>query len=166
MLRREYKYSCEQPRARRPNLNDWATWLDQHAAWTHAATFTCRRHTGKGFPITDTILKDTARHYVTRVNRKCFGKTARSGKGVTAVGTFGWGTYDEHPHLHLSFACPKDKTFDDFVSILNKAADRIRWFDRQRLIKPYRDLGWMTYMVRHGTDQVLLDLTPSSHHLA
>jgi hypothetical protein len=141
-------------------LAQWTSWINHYANWTHAATFTCKRKSKRGLPITSMIVLDTARHLTSRVNRKCFGKAARRGKSIAVIASHGWGLYGDHPHLHFIFASPSHLKFDDFSIILSKAADRTFWIDREWHIKPYRDVGWIEYLISHSTENLLIDLLP------
>ena len=109
------------------------------------------------------ILIDTAGHYLRRLDATCFGPSkARRGHRVGSAVSFGWGVYDDHPHLHLSLAVPSETTQKRFAELVVIAARRTYWIDRLHVIKPYRDRGWMSYLVDHGMDNVILDLVRPS----
>jgi hypothetical protein len=138
--------------------SDGAVWLDALAPWTHAVTLTCKRLSHRNRPITDHVIPSTARHVVQRLNIKCFGKNARKGASVAVVATYGWGVYDLHPHLHFCFECPPHLSYEAFSALIEEAANETYWIDRQRCTKPYLDEGWASYLIRHGTDQLIVDL--------
>lgn len=141
----------------------WVRWLDSLALWTHAATFTCKRRSVRNSPVTEDILVDTARHFIRRISLRCFGKRARRERLIPVVVTLGWGGYGDHPHLHFCFACPAGMPFTAFSSILDEEARKTFWIDHQRCIKPYRDAGWLEYLIEHGTAHLIVPLiTPSS----
>ena len=141
----------------------WVDWLDSLAPWTHTATFTCKRTSIRNLPITEDILVDTARHFIRRVNLRCYGKRAKRTQLLPVVATFGWGCYGDQPHLHFCFAIPQGLLFESFPALLEKEANRTMWIDRQRCIKLYQDLGWMNYLVEHGTSNLIVPLiNPSS----
>ncbi len=146
------------------HLNEkWVQWLDSLAQWAVAATFTCKRKSVRNLPITENILVDTAKHLIRRVNLRCYGKRARRSQLLPVVVTFGWGCYGDHPHLHFCFALPDGMSFEQFFKILNEEANKTSWIDRQRLIKPYQDFGWLEYINEHGTSNLIVPLiTPSS----
>jgi hypothetical protein len=146
------------------NLNvAMGTWLHDREPWTLAVTFTLRRQDWRGRPVSQRILIDTAEHFLRRLDATCFGPSkARRGHRVGSAVSFGWGVYDDHPHLHLSLAAPSELTQKRFAELVDVAARRTYWIDRQREIKPYRDRGWMSYSVGHGTDNVILDLVRPS----
>jgi hypothetical protein len=73
--------------------------------------------------------------------------------------------YEDHPHLHFSFEAPAPLSYEEFSSILEEAANRTYWIDRQRCIKPYADAGWTKYIIEHGTDQLIVPcITPSASY--
>lgn len=133
-------------------------WLHSLALWSHAATFTCKRHDENGYPINERILIDTAGHLIHRLNYKCFRKRARRGQSVGVTMTLGWGVYEIHPHIHGSFECPGHLSYDEFSDLLNRSANETFWIDRERCIKTYDNAGWMDYMVEHGADQLIVPL--------
>ena len=145
------------------HLNEkWVKWLDSLAPWTHAATFTCKRNSARNLPINEVILVDTARHFIRRVNFRCYGKRARRSQLLPVVVTHGWGCYGDHPHLHFCFAHPDAMSFEAFSEVLNEEANKTVWINRQRSIKPYQDFGWLEYLIEHGTSNLIVPLiTPS-----
>lgn len=146
---------------------EWNSWLHGLAGWTHAATFTCKRQSVGLKPINEQILVDVASHLIRRINYRCFRKSAKKGKSVAVVVTYGWAVYDIHPHLHFSFEAPAPLSYDEFSSVLEDAANRTYWIDRQRCIKPYVDAGWTEYIIEHGTDQLIVPcITPSASYQA
>lgn len=143
--------------------NGWANWLDSLAPWTHAVTLTCKRKSHRNHPITDHIICSSAKHVVRLINTKCFGKGARKGASIAVAATYGWGTYGLHPHLHFCFAHPKHLSYEAFSELVDEAATKTYWIDRERCTKPYLSKGWASYLIQHGTDQLILDLvTPSA----
>ena len=146
------------------SLNEkWVQWLDSLAPWTHAATFTCKRHSVRNSPITEDILVDTARYLIRRVNLRCYGRRARRSQLLPVVVTFGWGCYGDHPHLHFCFALPEGVSLEAFSKILDEEANKTIWIDQQRYIKLYQDFGWLDYLIEHGTSNLIVPLiTPSS----
>ena len=144
----------------------WTTWLHGLGPWTHAVTLTCRRYSVGRRPVTVEILQDAARHFLRRVNYACFRRRAKRGHAVPSAVTYGWGTYEDHPHLHFSLAAPSFMTYAQFSVIVEGAADQVFWVDNQRKIEPYLDDGWSEYLVKHGADHLILALlTPTSCHV-
>jgi hypothetical protein len=139
-------------------------WLHDLDAWAVALTITFKRHDHHGRPVSQQIVDQTARHFVNTLNQVCFGRRkARKGFTVGIAVSYGWGTYEDHPHLHISLASPKHISVEQFYDEINKALTACNWINEHRRIARYRDVGWTQYLVDHGTDQVLLDLVRRSH---
>ncbi len=143
----------------------WAPWLHSLARWTHAVTLTCKRQSAWGYPISEPVLINAAKHLVQRINRKCFGKPSQKRPQIAVAATYGWGVYDLHPHLHFCFEQPPHLSYEAFSALIEREADKARWIDRQRCIKPYSDQGWVSYLITHGTDQLIVELlVPAASH--
>ena len=142
------------PRQRR----EIVPWLHNLATWTHAITLTLRRFTvNSKKPINQTIAVDTIHHYICLIDGGCYGhNTRRKGLYVPSVVTLDWGSYGDHPHVHLSFAKPYEMSFDEFASLIEKSAHKTNWVDDQIHVEAYKNEGWMNYIVDHGIDNLLL----------
>lgn len=137
-------------------------WLDSLAPWTHAFTVTCKRGSDRS-QINQSILIDAAHHFVYRVRRKCYKSSGRRQNLLPVTASYGWGAYGDHPHLHFCFAGPNGMDFSTFSSILEESAKKTFWLNRQMKVEPYRDSGWMQYLVEHGADHLIVSLiNPSS----
>jgi hypothetical protein len=138
--------------------NTWANWIHKFAPWTHAVTLTCKRRVGGGSPISEPALLDIARHFLQRINYKCFRRRAKRGQSVACVACYGWGSYGDHPHLHFSLTAPSTMTYEEFSALIEQAANAIALVGKQRAVKPYQNQGWPKYIVEHGTDHLIEDL--------
>lgn len=142
----------------------WASWIHKFALWTHAVTLTCKRCNASGSPITPRIIEDAARHFLALLNHECVGKNRfRRGYSVASAVSYGFGTFGDHPHLHLSLACPAHLTTEEFSALIDCCADQTYWLDRERKILPYRGEGWSAYLIKHGTDELIVPLLRPSH---
>jgi hypothetical protein len=146
------------------SLNEaMGAWLHEREPWALAVTFTLRRQDRQGRPMSQRILIDTAEHFLIRLDAACFGPSkARRGHCVGSAVSFGWGAYGDNPHLHWSLVLPTHLELEKFIQRIIQAALKVYWIDRQHEIKPYRDQGWMSYLVDHGMDNVILDLVRPS----
>ena len=142
----------------------FASWIHVLAPWSHAVTLTCKRCDASGCAITPRIIEDTAQHFLARLNHACIGKSRfRKGHSLASAVSYGFGSYGDHPHLHLSLACPVHLTTEAFTALINRCADQIFWLNRMRTITPYLDEGWSAYLVKHGTDKLVMPLLRPSH---
>ena len=71
----------------------------------------------------------------------------------------GDGTYGNHPHVHLALQKPPDMTTEGFDRLLKEMATTTKGIGQQFDIKSYRDEGWLGYMVDHGFDGWMDQLT-------
>ena len=135
------------------------SWLHELAPWTHAVTLTLKRRDARGLPISQSILEDTCRHFQKRLNHACFGRRRFCrGHSIASAIVYGWGAYGDHPHLHLSLACPRHLAHKELTVLITNCADQTFWINSQRIIKPYLDEGWFEYLIAHGADHLILQL--------
>ena len=141
-----------------------AKWLHELDAWALAITFTIKRHDHRGRPVNQHVVNKTIRHFVNTLNQGCFGRS-KADKGFTVgfAAAYGWGIYDDHPHVHISVTTPKHIAIEMFYDLIDKASKACHWIDKHRKIERYRDMGWMRYLVHHGADQVLVELVRPAH---
>ena len=71
----------------------------------------------------------------------------------------GNGPYADHPHVHLALQKPPDMTHEAFEQILNVMASTTNGLGKEFDIKPYRNEGWLGYMLDHGFDGWMEKLT-------
>jgi len=136
-------------------------WLDKFAHWDVAVTLTLRRTSSKGTPINEKIIFDSIRHYLMRVNHSCHSRRRfNRGWRVGTAAIVSWGTYGDHPHVHMSIASGIALDVERLKSVLREQADRVYWIDKQMKIKDYEDEGWLKYMVEHDPENlIVLELT-------
>ena len=133
-------------------------WLHNLAPWTHAITLTLRRYCiNSRIPITQKIAADAIRHYICRIDVGCYKHNARrKGLFVPSVVSLDWGSYGNHPHVHICFAKPNEMSFEDFASLAEESARKTYWIDHHIRIAAYKNEGWMNYIFDHGIDNLLL----------
>lgn len=148
---------CE---AQRSSVLSTALWLHELAPWTHAVTLTFKRSDSKGQTVSEQIIVESLRHFLRVLDKRCYGgPKVRRGAYIPSVVVIGWGAYNDHPHAHLAFACPEEHTHKAFDRFIDIAADATDWIDRERRIEPYRNQGWAEYMLNHGFDNLITNLT-------
>ena len=125
-------------------------WLKAHADWTHAVTLTMHRSEG-GHGISNPEVARRCRLFLNRINRRIYKHgTKRKGFRIASVVFLGNGPYGDHPHAHLALQKPPDLSHESFNQILKVMARTTKGLGQQFDIKPYRDVGWLGYMVDHG----------------
>lgn len=136
----------------------WCEFTDKAAMWTVAYTVTLKRHIGTQ-PVSNKHIYQAARHLLRKLDFQCLGSNrAKRGAFVSSVVVYGWGTYGNHPHLHLALVCPDGLSESEFIDYIEQAASKIEWFDRERKLEKYVNSGWATYMVDHDPENMYLDL--------
>ncbi len=125
-------------------------WIKTQADWTHAVTLTMHRSEG-GRGISNPEVARRCRLFLNRVNRRIYKHgTKRKGYRIASVVFLGHGPYGDHPHAHLALQKPPDLSHESFNQILKVMARTTKGLGKHFDIKPYRDVGWLGYMVDHG----------------
>lgn len=137
-----------------------AKWLDGLDKWTHALTLTIRRSKNGLPPGRDESLR-RCRLFLNRVNRVCFGRhgTRRKGFRIASVAFMGYGVYGDHLHIHWALAGPPDMKADDFTAVLRSTVMTTKGLGEQFDIQDYYGVGWLEYMLDHGIEGLVEQLT-------
>jgi hypothetical protein len=134
-------------------------WLSRLADWTHAVTLTMHC-SANDHEINKEQVARRCRLFLNRINRRIYKHgTKRKGFRIASVAFVGDGAYGDHPHVHLALQKPSDMTIDAFDQLLREMARTTRGMGQQFDIKPYRDAGWLGYMVDHGFHGLMEQLT-------
>jgi hypothetical protein len=139
--------------------DEYAKWISDFADWSHAVTVTCQP-SPRGFPRTKTSTIYAVAHFVNVVNRRVLGSArARKGCRIACVAVYGGGAYGDNPHVHLAFQAPPDLSYDEMYQAIEHSIHRTKGFGIKHKIKPCTSQGWLTYMLDHGTEGLLVELT-------
>jgi len=134
-------------------------WLKAHADWTHAVTLTMHR-SKNGYEISKQEIEKRCFEFLSRINRRIYKHgTKRKDYRIACVAFLGGGSYGDHPHVHWALQKPPDMTNEGFERLLKKMVRNTKGLGQQFDIKPYRDEGWLGYMVDHGFDNLMEKLT-------
>ena len=134
-------------------------WLKAHADWTHAVTLTMHR-SKYDYAISKQEVEKRCFEFLNRINRRIYKHgTKRKGFRIASVAFLGNGPYADHPHVHLALQKPPDMTHEAFEQILNVMASTTNGLGKEFDIKPYRNEGWLGYMLDHGFDGWMEKLT-------
>lgn len=129
-----------------------AAWIDASAQWTHAVTLTFPRNK-LGIAPSDTAACNTAKHLVNALNRNLLGRgNVRKGHAIGSAYVFGTGPYGDHPHIHMALAAPSGLSNEVMTQEIDNAIHHIEGLGHQLMIKPYKDAGWIDYMLDHCSD--------------
>jgi len=134
-------------------------WLKNQADWTHAVTLTMNR-SSSGHAISKQEVERRCRLFLSRINKRIYkhGKR-RKGFRIASVAFLGNGQYEDHPHVHFALQKPPDLTTECFERILDEMAMTTKGLGQEYVIKPYRDAGWLGYMVDHGFEGLMDQVT-------
>ena len=134
-------------------------WLSRLADWTHVVTLTMHC-SANNHEINKEQVARRCRLFLNRINRRIYKHgTKRKGLRIASVAFAGDGAYGDHPHVHLALQKPPDMTTERFDRLLKEIATTTKGIGQQFEIKSYRDEGWLGYMVDHGFDGLMAQLT-------
>lgn len=126
-------------------------------------TLTFRRHKRSGMNVMPTAVEHALKRVVRLINCDFFGKR-RANKGWTIAHavTSDSGRYGDHPHAHLLLAAPDGVSDEQLCAVVERAVQRTALVSRQRHYGQYFSLGGAEYLVKHGTDRMVVSLlTPA-----
>ncbi|HQR86851.1 MAG: hypothetical protein B7Y59_11290 [Burkholderiales bacterium 35-55-47] len=133
-------------------------WINSSAQWTHAVTLTFPRNK-LGIAPSEEAACNTANHLVNVLNRILLGRgNVRNGHKIGSAFVFGTGPYGDHPHIHMALAAPPSLSNEAMTQEIDNAIHQIEGLGHQLLIKPYKDAGWIDYMLDHCSDGFEVEL--------
>jgi hypothetical protein len=138
-------------------------WLLSLANWTHVLTVTMSR--GEyGYPISDVEVEKRCRLFLSRINRRIYGRhgTRRKGYRIASVAYQGAGAYGDHPHVHWAFQKPPDLSHAAFLELLCQMASSTKGIGKQFDVQYYFGEGWLGYMIDHGNEGWMHSLTSTA----
>jgi hypothetical protein len=144
--------------------DEYAKWFSDSAEWTHAVTVT-QKPSRKGFPRTKSPTINATAHFISVLNRRVLGN-ARSRKGhrIACVAVYGNGAHGDSPHVHLAFQAPSGMSYDEMHQAIEHSIHRTKGLGIERDIQLCTSEGWLTYMLDHGTEGLLVELTTPAKH--
>lgn len=151
-------------RIERLQQGEYSKWFGEFAEWTHAVTVT-PTPTRKGFPRAKRPTLSATAHFVNVLNRRVLGNAmARKGSRIACVAVYGEGAYGDSPHVHLAFQAPPDMSYEDMYQAIEHSIKRTNGLGDKNDIQHYTSEGWLTYMLDHGTEGLLVELISPAKH--
>lgn len=138
-------------------LSKYATpWLSNLGDWDLSVTLTFSRNKAGAHPPISSIQK-CCRLFLSRLNRRIFTRNGvrRNDYRIASAAVIGTGAYGDHPHAHWVLACPKNMTKVIFANVVAEVARSTKGVGLQIDVQPYRDKGWLNYMIDHGFDGLI-----------
>ena len=127
-----------------------AEWLGNLANWTHAITLTMTRTDSGLHPGHDEVLR-RCRLFLNRLNCRWYKRRGtKRGYRIASAAFLGWGSYEDHPHVHWALEKPIDQSDLAFEAMLRNIAQTTAGIGEQLDIQQYYGAGWLSYMVDHG----------------
>lgn len=116
-----------------------------------------KRHPHYQTQITPQIFEKTGRHYLSLVNKALFKRQYRYGHAkLNGIFCMEIGGIEKRPHLHFAIGCNGRFHKEAVLRELNKAYRKLDWIKGGIHIVPYKDAGWLGYLVKTGFDSVVL----------
>ena len=141
-----------------PKVSDWTDFLHKQGPFNWAVTMNLKkRHPYYQNHITPQIFEQTGRHYLSLVNKGLFKRQYRY--GYTKLNGFfcmELGGIEKRPHLHFAIGSKNQLIKEDLLRQLNESYKKLDWVKGDIHITPYRDAGWIEYLLKTGFDSIVL----------
>lgn len=143
---------------------EYSKWFSEFADWTHAVTVTCNpSRTGKPRSKSSTI--NATVHFVNVLNRRVLGrKQVSQGRRIACAAVYGAGVYQDNPHVHLAFQAPLNVSYESMYQVIESSIKSTNGLGVEYKIRHYTSEGWFTYMLEHGTEELLVELISPAKH--
>lgn len=132
----------------------WMTQFDEYL--THACTFTFKQAVDGKLLSADDIWECWF-NYCKYVNRLIYKHAAKNhNKSLLILPTLHGEVSNKRLHIHAAIGCiDRDLSFDKIKALLNGAWREMKWTEHETEIVPYRNSGWINYMLH---ESVRMDL--------
>ncbi len=98
--------------------------------------------------LTETVAVQNLRHFLNKLNRSVFGKSAvRFGRGVGCIPVLEGGG-DKRLHYHAVIDCPRSELLADFPLLIADHWRSTQWGYWQTDCQANPDDGWLTYITK------------------
>ena len=145
----------------RPRLRDWVSFFSEVGAndWRLAGTITLRSVEPKtAKPIHPDVATSTAKYLLNRLNKAVYRHRAKKqGATVSSMMVLGKNALGDVTHIHFTFGLPEGMGYPAFEALVSATVRSLYWCDKQLDLKPYRDHGWLNYVLAHGTENLIID---------
>ena len=131
-------------------------WLSNLGDWDLSVTLTFSRNKAGLSPPISSIEK-CCRLFLSRINRQIFTRNGvrRNNYRIASAAVLGRGAYGDHPHAHRVLACPSGMSKVKFANLVTDVAGSTKGVGLQIDVQPYRDNGWLNYMIDHGFEGLI-----------
>jgi hypothetical protein len=146
---------------RSPKLADWVQFFSEldGARWAMAGTITlCEVH-----PTTlrrrhhDDVIA-TAKHILYRINKTIFNHRAKRHQAtIASVMILGDGILGLPSHIHFTFGKPDSMSYEELQELVERVIRASTWCNKEFDLQPYHDRGWLSYLLAHGTEKLIIE---------
>lgn len=144
-----------------PALNDWVKFFLTvgDGQWKLAGTLTLR----DVHPITrktrhPEVAVAVAQELLARINKAAFNHRAkRHGATVASMMILGNNAIGEITHIHFALGIPPAMDYAGFSALVECVIRKLFWCNQELDLKPYRDSGWLSYSLAHGTEKLVIE---------
>ena len=118
---------------------------------THAGTLTFAQEVG-GNKVTAEMAWENWENFCKYLNRVIYKHAAKNHhKSLLILPVLHGELFGERLHFHFAIGCiDRDYSFDKLTAMINNAWREMKWTDNETEIKPYRDFGWIKYMLNQS----------------
>lgn len=134
-----------------------AEWMMQYDAHlTHACTFTFQQSVGDNSLTAEQVWQNWE-NFCKYLNRLIYNHSAkRKDRTLLILPTLHGEISNKRLHIHAAIGCcDSDYNYDKLTAIINSAWRKMKWTQHQTMIVPYRNSGWISYMLH---ESVRMDL--------
>jgi hypothetical protein len=133
--------------------------LRELAPWTVALTLTAAKSKYRVAIGVEGFLR-CCRLFLSRLNRKIYGHgTRRKSFRIASAAVIGHGLYGDNLHIHWVLAGPPEMPTDSFKELVRLIILTNKGLGQQFNIQTYYGQFWLLYMLDHGFEGVITDLT-------
>jgi hypothetical protein len=133
--------------------------LRELAPWTIALTLTSGQLKYGGTIGTEEFLR-RCRLFLSRLNRKIYGHgVRRKNFRIASTAVLGRGLYGDSFHIHWVLSSPPDLPTDVFKELIRLIILTTKGLGQQFNIQTYYGERWLVYMLDHGFEGLITDLT-------
>ena len=138
----------------REQTEEWMGQYDKHL--THACTFTFKQTVGDRTLVAADVWEYWG-NYCKYINRLIYKHAAkRHNKSLLILPVLHGEISNKRLHIHAAIGCiDRDINYDKLRILINTAWREMKWTDNITEIAPYKDKGWINYMLH---ESVRMDL--------
>jgi len=144
-----------------PRLTDWVKFFLTvgDGQWKLAGTLTLRDvHPTTRKARHPDVAVGVAKELLARINKAAFNHRAkRHGATVASMMILGNNAIGEVTHIHFALGLPPAMNYGEFAALVECVIRKLFWCHQEFDLKPFRDSGWLSYSLAHGTEKLVIE---------